>query len=81
MLELYHAEGCPYCVKVRVFFEENSVPYISKPVSLRKVTPLKEELIKLGGKGQVPFLVDPEKKIQMYESDDIIAHVRKNYLK
>lgn len=81
MLELYHAEGCPYCVKVRVFLEENSVAYVSKPVSLRKVTPLKQELIQLGGKGQVPFLVDKSTDTKMYESDDIIAYVKKNYLK
>ena len=34
---------------------------------------------KLGGKTQVPFLVDPEKGVQMYESSDIIAYLDENY--
>ena len=43
MIELYHAERCPYCVKVRYFMEVESIPYISKPVPLGSAsTPLKE---------------------------------------
>ena len=81
MIELYHAENCPYCVKVRVFLEQQSVPYISKPISLSRMTPLKEELKALGGKTQVPFLVDPERGVKMYESDDIIEYVRQHYVR
>jgi glutaredoxin 2 len=39
----------------------------------------RKELIKLGGKEQVPFLVDTEKNVKMYESEDIINYVRENY--
>ncbi len=80
MIELYHAEGCPFCVKVRVYLEEKGVPYISKPIPLgRQMTPLKQELLTLGGKTQVPFLHDPDRKIKMYESDDIIEYVGRHY--
>lgn len=80
MIELYLAERCPYCVKVRVFLEGAGVAYVSKPIPLGAATsPLKEELRKLGGKTQVPYLVDPEKNVKMYESDDIIEYVKKNY--
>jgi glutathione S-transferase len=79
MIELYHAEQCPYCVKVRLFLEKQSISYVSKPVPLgRHMTPLKEELMRVGGKTQVPFLVDPEKNVKMYESDEIIEYLSKN---
>ncbi|MCX6103755.1 MAG: glutathione S-transferase N-terminal domain-containing protein [Proteobacteria bacterium] len=81
MIELYHSEGCPFCVKVRVAFEQMGVAYISKAMPLRVTSCFKDELIKLGGKSQVPFLVDPERGLQMYESDDIIDYVKKNYIK
>lgn len=37
------------------------------------------ELLEKGGKKQVPFLVDTEKDISMYESNDIIEYIRENY--
>lgn len=80
MIEVYLAERCPFCVKVRVYLEEVGVPYILKPVVLgNRTSPIKEELKRLGGKTQVPFLVDPERGVQMYESDDIIAYVDEHY--
>jgi glutathione S-transferase len=81
MIELYHAENCPYCVKVRRFLEQEGIVYISKPVPLGgKSTPLSEELRKLGGKVQVPYLVDPERNVKMYESDDIIEYLKEHYV-
>ena len=35
-----------------------------------------ETLIKLGGKRQVPFLVDNDRNIQMYESNDIVEYLQ-----
>lgn len=81
MIEIYHAESCPYCVKVRQFLENEGVAYVSKPVSLFKSSPLKEELRKIGGKTQVPFLNDPDRNVQMYESDDIIEYVTEHYVR
>lgn len=37
------------------------------------------ELLEKGGKMQVPFLVDSEKAVSMYESSDIIDYLRQNY--
>lgn len=34
------------------------------------------ELLEMGGKATVPFLVDSERGISMYESSDIIDHLR-----
>ena len=81
MIEIYLAERCPFCVKVRVFMEQKGIPYILKPVVLGSGTSaVKDELKKIGGKTQVPFLVDPERNIQMYESDDIISYIDEHYV-
>lgn len=80
MIEIYLAERCPFCVKVRMYMEQKGIPYILKPVPLGSASSeVKEELKRLGGKSQVPFLVDPERNIKMYESDDIIAYVEEHY--
>lgn len=36
-----------------------------------------EALVEKGGKRQVPFLVDDEKNVSMYESGDIIEYLSK----
>jgi glutathione S-transferase len=81
MIELYQSEGCPFCVKVRIAFEQMGIAYLSKSMPLRVSSAFKNELIQLGGKSQVPFLVDPERNVKMYESDDIIAYVKEHYSK
>lgn len=76
MLELYVLETCPFCQKVMTFFRDNCVEYIKNDIS----NPLfKNELIKIGGKDQVPFLYDRENEIKMYESNDIIDYVRNTF--
>jgi len=79
LIELYLAEDCGFCVKVRQFLESEGIAYLAKPVPLWGTTPLKEELKQLGGKTQVPFLVDPARGVKMYESEDIIAYIRQHY--
>jgi len=42
----------------------------------------REVLMKIGGKQQVPFLIDDKGdrgKMTMYESDDIIEYLKHNY--
>ena len=79
MLILFHKEECPFCLKVRQFMSDHDISYVSivspKGALSRKV------LMKLGGKEQVPFLVDADKGEMMYESSDIIAYLQKNYVK
>lgn len=36
------------------------------------------ELVEKGGMMQVPFLIDTEKDVSMYESSDIIDYIREN---
>ena len=78
MLELYQAETCPYCARVRQELDDLGLSYIihnrSNEESLQK-------LVKLGGKAQVPMLVDQHHDLMLYESEDIISHLQKNYSK
>jgi len=37
------------------------------------------ELLEKGGKQQVPFLVDADNNVSMYESDDIIAYITQRH--
>ncbi len=40
---------------------------------------IEDELIARGGKLQVPYLVDEAQAVDMYESDDMVAHLQKYY--
>ena len=73
MLELFILETCPYCKKVMDFLDKKELKYRKFDI-INKET--EESLIQLGGKRQVPFLVDTERNIQMYESDDIIEYLK-----
>lgn len=51
------------------------------PLDLRDVhTPeMLEELVRLGGKKQFPYMVDTEREVSMYESEDIMNYFRTHY--
>ncbi len=74
MYKLYFKSSCPFCQKVIGFAEERSINFekidVTDPENL-------EELIKLGGKKMVPFLVDTSENVMMYESSDIINYLDK----
>jgi len=67
-LTLYYLEMCPYCNKVRSFLEQEKISVPMKEIGSNPEH--REELIKIGGKGQVPCLVIDGKPL--YESNDII---------
>lgn len=73
MLDLYILETCPFCRKVMDIFDETNIEYNKKNILEKENL---DELIKLGGKQQVPFLVDNDNDKFMYESDDIIEYVK-----
>lgn len=73
MLDLYVLETCPYSRKVMDFMEENGIQYRKHDIEDEKNL---NELIKLGGRVQVPFLYDKDNNQKMYESDDIIEYVK-----
>ena len=67
---LYYKDDCPYCKRVLRFMEKNNITCEMKDTSIEAI---QEELIKIGGKKQVPCLV--KDKQVMYESMDIIQHL------
>lgn len=73
MFDLYILETCPYCKKVISFLDEKGIKYNKVDITDKGN---EETLIKLGGKRQVPFLIDSDRNIQMYESNDIIEYLR-----
>ncbi|MBO5738163.1 glutathione S-transferase N-terminal domain-containing protein [bacterium] len=73
MLELFVLESCPYCRKVMDFLDKENIEYHKIDISDKES---ENSLIQIGGKRQVPFLVDVERNIQMYESKDIIEYLK-----
>ncbi|MDP2655294.1 MAG: glutaredoxin family protein [bacterium] len=78
MLTLYVKTGCPYCIKVLNTGKELGIEFEEKNIADDAVA---NELIKRGWKRQVPYLVDSERNIEMYESADIDAYLRIHYAK
>jgi len=78
MLTLFYKPSCPFCHRVIDEIDALGVSLSLKDVS--SDASLLEELISIGGKKQVPFLVDTEKGVQMYESADILTHIKDNYV-
>lgn len=75
MLILYTTPMCPYCERVKEYFSRAGITYETRDVSTNAA--YRDELFTLGGKMQVPFLVDKERGVRLYESNDIIAYVGK----
>lgn len=74
MIELYISETCPYCRKVMDFLFDKKIDYVKKDVSNSANL---DKLMQLGGKHQVPFLIDGD--VKMYESSDIIEYIKEKY--
>lgn len=77
MLTLYSKENCPFCRRIMPVLDR-----INVEVEIKDLNDNEEyvaELVEKGGKQQVPFLVDTDKDVAMYESDDIIKHLQTNY--
>lgn len=76
MLTLYMRPGCYYCARVLIAAAELGVSLdernINDPVN-------KAELLTKGGKGQVPYLIDTDAGIALYESEDIIEHLHATF--
>ena len=73
MFDLFILESCPYCHKVMDFLDEKNIKYNKIDIKNKES---EDSLIQIGGKRQVPFLVDKDRNIQMYESKDIIEYLK-----
>lgn len=73
MIELFMLDYCGYCQKVMEYLNTHEIPYKKIDISNKAN---EEALIRIGGKRQVPFIVDKEHGIEMYESRDIIEYLK-----
>lgn len=76
MLTLYLRPGCSYCE--RVMKEANALSIGFDLKNIENPTH-RTDLIARGGKQQVPYLVDPERGVEMYESEDIARYLHRYY--
>lgn len=77
MLTLYYKEMCPFCQRVLQMADNLGVSFDLKDIEGDDA--LTAELVEKGGKRQVPYLVDTERDVAMYESGDIIDYIREHY--
>lgn len=77
MLTLFYKPTCPFCQRVLGEAEGVGVQFELKDISADEA--VAQELTEKGGKRQVPYLVDSERDVAMYESDDIIAYIKEHY--
>lgn len=77
MLTLYYKPTCPYSQRVLAAAEDANITLNLKDISNDEA--VKNELIALGGKKQVPYFVDSERGEAMYESNDIVAYLGEHY--
>ena len=73
MLTLYVKTGCPFCARVLATGQELGIDFDQKNIADDAVA---AELVARGGKRQVPYLVDVDNGVEMYESADIDAYLR-----
>ena len=77
-IEIYEFEGCPFCRKVREAVSILDIDVLFYPCP--KGGPnFRLKANKIGGKKQFPFMIDPNTKTQMYESNDIIKYLFETY--
>lgn len=79
MLKLYYKPSCGYCQRVLSATDGMRIELALHDVSNDETAA--SELTALGGKMQVPFLVDEEHHVSMYESEDIVAYLERTYAK
>lgn len=76
MITLYVKTGCPYCAQVLQVVDELKIPVTLKNVADEGVV---DEMVRIGGKQQEPFLIDDETQTLLYESDVIEQYLRERY--
>ncbi len=76
MITLYINPECPFCIKTVEAARGTGQPLVLKDVHDPVFA---AELVEFGGKKQMPYMVDDETDVSMYESDDIMAYLHEKY--
>jgi len=85
MLELYQSEGCPHSEKARAKLSELGVSYVAHNPRLPGheggdvTNELTHQQLTAGGEDQIPYLVDTDREVTMYDSEDIVAYLDEQY--
>lgn len=78
-LELWAYEASPFCTLVRKKLCQLEIPYVLRPCargSVRRDTLQRRTPFEF----QVPYLEDPNTKVSLFESDDIVQYLEEEYL-
>jgi len=79
MIEVYYYPQCPFCRMVVSAIEKLGISEGSEYVlrNILKDEKAREKLLDVGGKEQVPFIIDGD--VSMYESRDIIGYFERKF--
>ena len=77
LLELYSYEGSPFCRIAREALCELELPYRLRNVPRR--SPDRDRYVSISGKMQVPYLLDANTGVQMFESAEILRYLYETY--
>jgi glutathione S-transferase len=76
---LYGFEASPFCRLVREALCELELPYLLHNVA--KGSPKREAFVSRSGKMQVPYLIDRNRGVEMFESAEILDYLDATYAK
>lgn len=77
LLELYSYEGSPFCRIAREALCELELPHQLRNVPRR--SPDRDGFVSISGKMQVPYLIDPNTGVRMFESAQIRRYLYETY--
>jgi glutathione S-transferase len=77
LLELYSYEGSPFCRIAREALCELELPH--RVYNVPRRSPDRGSYVLISGKMQVPYLLDPNTSVQMFESADIRRYLYETY--
>ena len=77
-LVLYDFEACPFCRKVREVLSDLDLEAEIRPCP-KGGRRFRLEAGRRGGREQFPFLVDPNTGVEMYESEEILQYLVRQY--
>jgi glutathione S-transferase len=77
-LELYEFEACPFCRKVREALSALDLDAMVYPCP-RGGERFRPTVVARGGRASFPFLVDPNRGVELYESSDIVGYLEAHY--
>mmetsp|Transcript_21889 Transcript_21889/g.33279 ORF Transcript_21889/g.33279 Transcript_21889/m.33279 type:complete len:370 (-) Transcript_21889:156-1265(-) len=78
-LILYEYDGSPFCKRVREMINLLDLTVEYRPCPGARQSKFSEELFELTGKKTVPYLIDPNTGVSMFESDDQIQYLLDTY--